>query len=196
MMTAHLYTDFGDREDVEYSKKRDGIEDEKLESFELGYQAGWEDAIRAHSKTTEKVFENLCRSVEDISLHYNEENSKALLRLKPMLTDVVTKLLPVVADRSLTAHITKVIFGLIEHSTASTIEVAVCSNKRDHIEQLLKEKLTVPIKVIGEDSLTALQAYIRVSETHQEVDLASVVTEIMEATEAFFDQLNLEKLNE
>ena len=55
MITAsHLFEDFGGKPKPKSkapSFRIEEVEDQKLESFENGYRAGWDDAIKAQAET-------------------------------------------------------------------------------------------------------------------------------------------------
>jgi flagellar biosynthesis/type III secretory pathway protein FliH len=105
MPISNRYADFGCSPLTEIEEDSEALENVKLESFESGYQAGWEDAVKAHSDGTQKAISELGQRLEDMSFTYHEVYAKLTLALKPLMVNIILKLLPTIAEQSLHVHI-------------------------------------------------------------------------------------------
>ena len=75
MSAAHLFEDFGEEKpkaNLGSGLAVEEVADQKLEAFENGFQAGWEDAIAAQSETQSFVSSGLASSLQNASFEYHE----------------------------------------------------------------------------------------------------------------------------
>ena len=87
------YNDFGSFSDpilTTDAASSDEQESVRLEAFEKGYQAGWDDSSIAHQTEREKVSSELAQNLQDMSFTYHEAYAKLSLAMKPLLTKCVT----------------------------------------------------------------------------------------------------------
>lgn len=196
MSVVHRYRDFGHAASPEGSEEEDVFEDVKLDAFETGYQAGWDDAVKAHTVEADKVTSELSQRLEDMSFTYHEVFSKLTLAMKPLMVSLVEKLLPDIAEKSLHAHILQEISALVEAHADGALEIAVSPAHRSALEGALEDKLDLPFRFQADSSLTAGQVYVRIGEAEREIDLDTVLQGVSEAVEAFFEQVKPEIKNE
>ncbi|MEL6228081.1 MAG: ABC transporter ATP-binding protein, partial [Pseudomonadota bacterium] len=75
MQSAALYQDFGTElapAKPNSSVSRDSLEDEKLQAFENGYQAGWDDSIKAQANLDLSISSALAANLHDIETTHPE----------------------------------------------------------------------------------------------------------------------------
>lgn len=195
MAISHRYADFGQGAFAEVSESVEALEDVKLDAFESGYQAGWDDAVKAHAAETDKVTSEISQRLEDMSFTYHEVYVKLALALKPLMVNIVNKLLPDIAKQSLHAHILQEVSALIDAKAENAVEIAVSPVHLAAIGDIIQKHLSLPFSIVAEPSLTSGQVYVRVGQAEREIDLDAVLRGISEAVEAFFEQVTPETLN-
>lgn len=189
MVPSHLYQNFsvvtaqgGEAPDIGDEQR----ETEKLNAFEAGYQAGWDDAVSAQGESDARLTEDFVQSVQDISFTYHEALAKLTLGMKPLLTALMSRLLPEIADRGLVLQIAAQLGALLENESGGLIEIAVSPEKSGIVKELLDGLTSVPFTIAAEPALSSGQAYLRAGQTEREVNLDQVCAGISEAIDAFF----------
>lgn len=191
---SHLYTDFGRLADRPAPPGGADLEPEQITdlqvtSFEGGYKAGWDDAVKAKGEEQEQLTAEFVQQLQDMSFTHHEAYTKLSKSLQPLMTRFVTKLLPEVAHQSLGLHLMEQIGKLLEQQSEDVIELAVAPQTRAAVKELLEEKLAVPFSVCADSTLDSSQVYLRVSEAEREINLDEVVRGVSDAVDAFFETL-------
>ena len=111
MSLLHLYREFGEGESdsevaasTSSSISQEALEDIKLEAFESGYSAGWEDALKAQFDSQTETVNAFVATLQDVSFGYHEARAGLIKAMQPVLSDIINKLLPEVAQAALGAH--------------------------------------------------------------------------------------------
>lgn len=192
MSITHLYTDFGpihELSDGEVPMGSEQIEESKLEAFEKGYQAGWDDAVKAHENDQTRIASDFAQNLQDMSFSYHEAMAKLTVALEPLLGLMVSKLLPDLARASLGAHIEEQLHKLAKDQMEGSVEIVVAPENLDAMQWLLDATDAVsPFDLKAEPSLGAGQVYLRSAQNETEIDLDGLLQGISEAVEAFFHQ--------
>lgn len=189
MSVSHRYRNFSvaadpSLEGIETSQE--ALESEKLDSFEAGYQDGWDDAVKAQGQSDAKLTEDFVQNLQDISFTYHEAYAKLSEGMKPLLSSLVTKLLPRIAEHSIGPQITHQLAELMDRESINTIEIAVAPEKKGTIESLINEELSVPFSITAEPALSSGQVYLRVNQQEREINLDAVLEGAVSAIDAFF----------
>ena len=198
MSISHRYTDFGDTafEDEDAEKIGDErLEEIKLGAFEKGYKAGWDDATKAYADGREKQVAETAQTLQDMSFTYHEAYGKLSLAMQPLVSKIVTSLLPKVARETLGAHIRAELETLLKSQADGALEIAVHPGFGAALETALQGHVPTPFAIREDGSLTAGQAIVRVGRAERAIDLDALQTEISEAVTAFFDQPSKETPN-
>lgn len=81
------------------------LETVKLEAYEKGYAAGWDDAVTGQAQQTAQARDELLRQLQDCAFTYHEARQAVLLAIEPVLTALVEAVLPAVARDMLPDHL-------------------------------------------------------------------------------------------
>lgn len=194
MSLTHKYTDFGSlaSQSSELAPEGDVLEEIKLQAFENGYQAGWDDAVKAHETDQGKIATDLAHNFQDLSFTFHEAQAKMTKALEPLLDQMVNKLLPKMARQSLGGHVLEVLGKLAREQTDNAIEIAVSADNLESIEVLLADYPLPPFKITAESALSPGQVYIRAGKSETEINLDEVISGISEALTAFFHETKKE----
>ena len=189
MSLAHRYQEFGSRPS-QFDGKSDldesVLEDEKLASFEVGFQAGWDDALKAQSDSNSRISTDLAKNLQDTSFSYHEARAALIKSLRPLFTDVTNSLLPAVAREAMGAHIVEQLTDMSRSTLDQVIEITIAPKNVDPIEQLLNFAVPEPFVLIGDDTLNDGQVFLRIGADEREIDMEQVVTSIATTMETFF----------
>lgn len=199
MSLAHRYRNFGDVKEEPNTNENlivEGIEDQKLQSFEEGYQAGWDDAVKAQTDATMKVSTELGQNLQDMSFTYHEALSKLTLSMEPMITQIVDKLLPSIARQAVGVHISSELYEMVKAAAGQPIEIVVAPENVETVKELGENNLTEAFEIVAEPSMGQGQAYVRIGNEEKNIDLDSIILGVSEALTAFFHEAAQDKTNE
>ncbi|WP_299372737.1 hypothetical protein [uncultured Tateyamaria sp.] len=195
MCAEKLFQDFGAAKPVKTDrlvKSAEELEDLKLEAFENGYQAGWDDAVKAQASTLTHVSSGLATSLQEASFDYHEMRSSLNGSVQTILNRVVSVLLPQMARASLGAHICEQITAASRSALDRPIEVVVAPEAEAAVTGLLGEQLKDPFELSLDPLLAPSQVLLRLGDKETEINLDKMIAEIAAAIEAYFHTQNLE----
>ncbi|WP_300011753.1 ABC transporter ATP-binding protein [uncultured Roseobacter sp.] len=198
MSLSHRYRNFGGpkvSDEPQEGARAELTEDQQLQSFEKGYQAGWDDAVKAQADSVAKISAEFGQNLQDMSFTYHEALSKLTVSMEPVLTEIVDKLLPGVMHEALGAHIVTQLTEMISEQPNQPIEIVVAPSQVERIQELAEGKLSDPFEIVTEQSLGDGQAYVCIGSVEHSIDLDSVLAGVSEAMAAFFHEAEQEKEN-
>ncbi|MGJ8626855.1 MAG: hypothetical protein ACSHXB_07850 [Sulfitobacter sp.] len=195
MSLAHRYHNFSSlpsTDEQPESLNPDNVEDAKLQSFEDGYQAGWEDAVKAHEVAKDRIAADFAQNLQDMSFTFHEAFTKLGQAMKPLLTQIVTKVLPEVTNKIIVAQVLAQITDLMADQSENAIQIAVSPKNLDALTELLSEITNIPFELKGEPALGEGQVYLRVNTDEREINLDALLMGFSNALDAFFQQIEQE----
>jgi flagellar assembly protein FliH len=161
------------------------LEGQKLESFEKGYRAGWDDAVKAQSDDRLRISSAFGQHLQDLSFTYHEAYTQEMNAVTPLLNEMVVSLLPAIARETLGQHIVDQLKTMSREIGTMRVVVAVNSDKIDAMTPLLDRDFGFPIDLVADDTLAVEQADIRFAETERQLDLSDMIASVAEAVEGF-----------
>ncbi len=170
------------------------LEAQRLESFEAGYRAGWEDALKAHSEDGAQVSAALAQQLQELSFTYDEAYGHMKTAIAPLLKDLVTSLLPKLARHTLGAHLVEQIEAHSHEIGKPGVEIAVSPAMLGTVSPMAEGEYAFPINVIADDTLSDEQADLRFGETERQIDLSGLIAAVTDAVDGFAHD-NLRKLS-
>lgn len=192
MTITHLLEEFEERTDqassISISEIR--LEEEKLQSFERGYGAGWEDASKADADEQDRVTSDFANNLRELSFTYQEAYGQMVKALEPLLNRIVSSVLPEIAAKSLGPQISALLSEAAKSTGEQTVEIVVSPGNRALVSDMLSGDLGFPIKVIEESSLGGGQAYLRFADAERQIDFDAVLASVSSAVDAFFHELD------
>lgn len=191
MSLAHRYSEFSSAEpDVADSDMGsvDANADANLESFENGYQAGWQDAVVALEAEQRKISADFAQNLQDMTFTYQEARGKLLTSLKPVLEAIMVKLIAGTLEASLRSHLVEQIHDLLDESTEHAIEFVVSPKNVEFVEALLNQQLNVPFLLKSEASLGEGQIFLKADQTERLIDMDELSKNISNSLASFFQQ--------
>lgn len=162
------------------------FEEMRLQAFEKGYTAGWDDAVAAQDAEASRLRADLARNLQELSFTYHEARSHVLQAMEPLLRDMVAKVLPAIAQQTLAPVVMETLRPLAEEMAGAAITVVVNPASRTAVEALLTAEKTLPLTFVEEPTLNEGQVYLRMGDAESRIDLDGVIAAIGNAVAGFF----------
>jgi len=164
------------------------FEEHRLEAYEQGYKAGWDDATAAQVEEQSRVAADFARNLQELSFTYHEARSQILNSLKPLFTEMVSKVLPRLAQETLPQSIVDEVLSAASDRTSAEFEIVISPANRPALERLLEGQTALDVNIVEEPTMAEGLAYIRFNETEKQIDLTSVLAGFSQLVEGFFTQ--------
>ena len=197
MTISHLLESFEARigTNREVSLSEDNLEEQKLESFEGGYKAGWEEAAKAQSNEAGRISSDFAQNLQELAFTYNEAYGHILKSLHPLLKQIVDAVLPEIARHSFGPQIREQLGQMATELGRQDVEVVVAPVNTGPVSEMLKGDFGFSIKVVEETSLGEGQAYLRFGEAERQINQDEVLAGVSAALDGFFHEIeqNLKK---
>lgn len=162
------------------------LETIRLEAFETGYKAGWDDAARAAKEEQSHITADFARNLQDLSFTYHEAHSQVLAAVKPLLEDIVDKILPETARETIGLRLKDQLEELARRKARQRVEITVAPANLPAVEALTEQDFGFPLVVAGDDTLSDGQVFLSLGEEETEIDLGEVTDGIRTALAGFF----------
>ncbi len=163
------------------------IEDVRLQAYEAGYSAGWEDAVKATSDDQNRIGSELANNLQKLGFTFQEARSHVLRSVQPLVTHLSTRLLPEMAQEVLAPIVLDTLTPLIDTLADAPIRVVLNPVSRPAVERLLSQAAGLPLIVEEEATLGEGQVYLRFGDSEHHIDLDQAVADIARAVHDFFD---------
>lgn len=164
------------------------LEEQKLASYEAGYQAGWDDSARANSDAGKQVSADFAQNIRDLSVTQQDAYAALLADVKPLLTQIVEAVLPAIARETLGPRILELIEAEMSAGSGRALTLLAASEDCAFLQPLV-ENLSEDTDVILQPDGTLMAGQVRLSfgdAGEQEIDTAALISGIQEAVQAFF----------
>lgn len=140
-------------------------------AYEEGYQAGWDDAVKAEEAAGQEVRAEFARHVQDLGFTYVEARAHVIAALGPLLTALVETVLPEAARQTAGARIVEVLATLAEGSADAPVILRCAPGRREELEAIAREHPALPLTIEEEPSLSAGQVFLRLGRQERLADL-------------------------
>lgn len=167
----------------------DEIEAARLEGYETGYRAGWDDAARTEAEDQSRIGAEFARNLQDLGFTFHEARAHVMQALEPLLTGMVERVLPRLVSETIGQTIVEELLPLASAAAGRPIEVMVNPANRPVVEDLLARSDTVPFTLVEEPTLADGQIYLRSGTHERQIDFTAAVDRIGAAIGSLY-QLN------
>ncbi|MCC5987948.1 MAG: hypothetical protein JJT95_09715 [Pararhodobacter sp.] len=162
------------------------LEDLKLNAYERGYTAGWDDAMRQASDETRARHEALARMAEGLSFTFHEAQAHVLGALEPLLQAIAAQILPELARAALVQAVGEELMSVAATLAGTPVELRVPAGKRDAFEEGFEGLVLPPLEIVECDDLAEGVAEFAADARHTRVDLAGVADRLADAITRFY----------
>jgi flagellar assembly protein FliH len=163
------------------------VEEAKVASFEQGYSAGWDDAVAAQQGDQGRIRADLARNLQSLSFTFQDARGHVLQAIKPLILEMINRLLPEVARESLAPTVLEAVMPMAEELADAPLTLVLNPAVRSQIEDLLTQATGLPMVIEEEPTMPDGQVYIRFGSAETKVDLGQVTADIGTAVRAFFN---------
>ena len=163
------------------------VAEAKIASFEQGYSAGWDDAVAAQQGDQTRIRADLARNLQSLSFTFQDARSHVLQAIRPLILEMVNRLLPEVARETLAPTVLDAVMPLADTLADAPLTLVLNPAVRGQVEDLLAQATGLPMVIDEEPTMPEGQVYVRFGTTETKVDLAQVTTDIAIAVRAFFN---------
>ncbi len=163
------------------------VEEAKVASFEQGYSAGWDDAVAAQQGDQGRIRADLARNLQSLSFTFQDARSHVLQAIKPLILEMINRLLPEVAREALGPTVLEAVMPMAADLADTPLTLVLNPAVRDQIEELIVQATGLPMVIEEEPTMPDGQVYIRFGTSEAKVDLGQVTTDISIAVRAFFN---------
>lgn len=197
MAIAHLLEDFSVIDGPEQSMMElsdDAVEDLRLASFEQGYTAGWDDAIRVQSEDKNRFIAALVQNLEDFSFTYQEALAQMTKAIEPLFQVLMQKVLPEAMIQSIGARIAEQCLALARDQIEQPVILVVPVGASAALKPILQKDLPMQIAIRECNNIGPGQIQLRVGDSEREIDTDLLLTSLNESVDAFYHTLTEDSL--
>lgn len=188
MSVSHLLEDFGAFSRGDVVEMSDVLlEEERLEAFEKGYQAGWDDSAKAQEGQAGHVSAKFAQSIADIGFTHEEAFRTLLDGVQPLITQIVETVLPSVARETLAPRLTEIIMQQVSDHGRRSVVVCVAPGQAAALQSTDLGQGQVAVSVNEDPSLSTDQVQVRFDDrAEQEIDMHGTIAQITAAIDSYF----------
>lgn len=158
----------------------------RLESYEQGYQAGWDDASVAQQNDQQHITLELENALKDLSFTFYEARAHVLKGVEPLLRELVETILPAHARAGLPNMVSERLQAMFSELSECPIILSVSPRARQAVEAALPSDPGFPITLREESTLGDGQVFLNLGATEEMMDLDSAITSVQIAIDEFF----------
>lgn len=189
MSIAHLLENFDTHtRGIPISITDVSLEEEKLQAFEKGYQAGWEDSLKSQSESARHVTTDLAQNLKDLSFSYEEAYSAIMKALRPLLEQILKSVIPELSQATLVPRLTNILHDMARERGRLKVELVGSSDDFPILEKLADDLAEFDLKLSESETLVSGQVQLKFGEDEHEIDLRAVLQGIETAVYGFFEQ--------
>ncbi|SFT95350.1 hypothetical protein [Sedimentitalea nanhaiensis] len=190
MMTiSHLLEDFSVPDNAIEPLQlmsEDGLEDLRLASFEQGYTAGWDDAIRAQASDQARITGALGNNLEDLSFTYQEALVQMMTAVEPVFRGLVETVLPEALMQSVGEQIVEQCCEMAMGQVAQPVSLLVPPGAANAIQPALQRNLSMQVEIVESEDMGPGQVWLKVGDREREIDCGQLLTNLRSSIDAFF----------
>ncbi|MCU0901775.1 MAG: flagellar biosynthesis protein [Cypionkella sp.] len=171
------------------------IEETKLQAYEAGYAAGWEDAAAASREDQARIGQELANNLQHLAFTFQEARAHILKAIQPVLTQLCTQLLPAMAKEVMAPVVLETVMPIVDDLAETPIHVVLNPVARPAVERMLTQAAGLPLVIVEEPTLGEGQVYLRLGEVEHRIDLDLAVSAMTRAVHDFFEYSEKESPN-
>ncbi|WP_422003214.1 flagellar biosynthesis protein [Roseovarius mucosus] len=189
MSITHLLNEFGAFTQGKPIAITDvSLEEERLEAFEKGYQAGWEDCVKSQVDDGRRITADLVQNLQDISFTYEEVHAAIMGAMQQLLQEITQTVLPPISHAMLIPHVTEILHDLLEANGRQPLQIAAGPADLAILRRLSAEIPDLACTLTEDPTLASGQVCVRLGESERALDMPDVLLRIEQAMSGFFQQ--------
>lgn len=186
MSLTNLFEEFGPEHGDPIIITDEAMEEQRLQAFENGYKAGWDDASKAHGTEQSHISSDLARNLQDLSTTFQDAKAALMKEIQPLLETIVTTLLPRLAEATMAPRIVEEMTNLIREVGGGALVVSVAPGTSARLQDILDEDQPVSVSFQEDPTLGNGQAFLRIGDRERMVDLDGAIESIAAVITNYF----------
>ncbi|HMO09112.1 MAG TPA: flagellar biosynthesis protein [Paracoccaceae bacterium] len=162
------------------------LDEARLQSYEQGYAAGWDDAVAAQSADRTQIGADLSRALQALSFTYHEAREHVLRAVEPLLAELVGQVVPASARAGLGALVVETLRPLAGQLAMAPIRLRVHPGVRAAVEQALLMEPGLPVDLVADPALPETEARLDLGTSERRIDPGETATALAAAVADFF----------
>ena len=163
-------------------------EDQRLECYERGYDAGWDDATQAAEEERRRVGAALARRLEEISFSHAAARAGIMAEMRALVIAVGDGVVPALARDGFGRVLAEALQGRIDAATDRPVEIAVEPAAVERIAPLLPQVEGLTLRLTGDATLGEGQVLVRIGREEREIDMQPVIEEARAALAGWIER--------
>ncbi|WP_297539004.1 flagellar biosynthesis protein [Roseovarius sp.] len=189
MSIAHLLHDFGALSQGKPVAITDvSLEEERLEAFEKGYQAGWDDCVKSQVEDGRRITADLAQNLQDIGFTYEEVHGEIMGAMQRLLQQITQTVLPPLSHAMLVPQVTEILHDLLETNGRQPVQLTAGPADLAILRRLTAEMPDLACTLTEDQTLASGQVLLRLGESERALDMPDVLLRIENAVSGFFQQ--------
>ncbi len=189
MSIAHLLHDFGALSQGKPVAITDvSLEEERLEAFEKGYQAGWDDCVKSQVEDGRRITADLAQNLQDIGFTYEEVHGEIMGAMQRLLQQITQTVLPPLSHAMLVPQVTEILHDLLETNGRQPVQLTAGPADLAILRRLSAEMPDLACTLTEDQTLASGQVLLRLGESERALDMPDVLLRIENAVSGFFQQ--------
>ncbi len=164
------------------------LEEVRLKSYEEGYSAGWDDAVRAQADDHDRIREDLSRNLRELSFTFHEARTHMLRSLEPLLETMVNRILPQLARETLGKAVVAEVLAAAEQGLETPVRLAVAASDGAQVEAAVAADVPFPLEIVVDPLLGEGQVHFRFGESERILDTSAVIEAMQGLMAAFLNE--------
>lgn len=189
MSIAHLLHDFGALSQGKPVAITDvSLEEERLEAFEKGYQAGWDDSVKSQVEDGRRITADLVQNLQDIGFTYEEVHGEIMGAMQRLVQQIMQTVLPPLSHAMLVPQVTEILHDLLETNGRQPVQLTAGPADLAILRRLSAEMPDLACTLTEDQTLASGQVLLRLGESERALDMPDVLLRIEHAVSGFFQQ--------
>lgn len=166
----------------------DEIEEIRLNSYERGYVAGWDDSANQDAKDDGARRIAIERQVEQLTFSYHEARGHVLKSIEPLLESILDSIVPAAVRACVVPQVLEQLLPLAHAASEKPLILNVSIGAKEAFLQAFEGQVLPPIEIVETAELPEGAASFASGNLETRIDLAHVA-QALEASVRKFYQL-------
>lgn len=162
------------------------IEEIRLNAYERGYAAGWDDGGHQADADDSQRRSAIARQVEQLGFTYHEARAHVLGAIEPLLRAMLDSVLPVAVRAAVVPQTIDQLMPLAHAAAEAPIRLLIAPGSRAAFEQAFEGLVLPPIDLVETDAMAEGQAEFAFDGQRTRVDLRHAAEALGRAIDRFY----------
>ena len=162
------------------------IEEIRLNAYERGFNAGWEDAGQQADEEDRARRAEVERQLQQLAFTYHEVRGHLLRALVPVFEAMLGNVVPAAARAAVVPMAAEQLLALAGTVAEAPVTLRIAPGTRKDFEAALDGLVLPPLSIVEDEAVAPLQATIAFDAQQTQIDLDAVTEELRAAIERFY----------